>query len=57
VSGEGVRIPMRIRFDDLPLRRRPHSEGAEFAAAWQTEDVDHGFIERGIRRWRGQMRR
>jgi DNA helicase HerA-like ATPase len=27
VSGEGVRVPMRIRFADLPPQRRPHSEG------------------------------
>lgn len=56
VSGEGVRVPMRIRFDDLPAQRRPHSEAAEFSKAWQTDAADRGFIERGIQRWRTQNR-
>jgi uncharacterized protein len=56
VSGEGVRVPVRIRFDDVPEERRPHSEGAEFSKAWQTDDADRTFVERGIKRWRAQVR-
>jgi uncharacterized protein len=56
VSGEGVRIPMRIRFDDLPEQRRPHSAGAQFTKAWQSDGANRGFIDRGIRRWRAQIR-
>jgi DNA helicase HerA-like ATPase len=56
VSGEGVRIPMRIRFDDLPEARRPHSESAEFSKAWQTDSADRSFLEDGIRRWRAQIK-
>jgi DNA helicase HerA-like ATPase len=56
VSGEGVRIPMRIRFDDLPENQRPHSDGAVFSQQWQTDTADRKFIERGIRRWRAQTR-
>jgi uncharacterized protein len=55
VSGEAVSIPMRIRFDELPEERRPRSESAPFSNAWQT-DVDRDFVERGIQRWRYQMR-
>ena len=56
VSGEGVKVPMRIRFDDLAPQRRPHSESAKFCKAWQTNVVDRAFIDRGVRRWREQAR-
>lgn len=56
VSGEGVIVPMRIRFSDLKPDRRPRSESAEFSRAWQTETVDEDFIARGIRRWRSRIR-
>ena len=56
VSGEAVTVPVRIRFNDLPEERRPHSESAAFAKRWQSDDVDRRFIERGIRRWRSQIR-
>ena len=56
VSGEGVKVPMRIRFVDLPPQRRPHSKGADFTLAWQADTADTGFIERGIQRWRTQNR-
>lgn len=56
VSGEGVRIPMRIRFDDLPEARRPHSESAEFSKSWQTDSAGREFLEDGIRRWRSQIK-
>jgi DNA helicase HerA-like ATPase len=56
VSGDGVRVPTRIRFDDLDKDRRPHSDGATFSEAWQTDAANRDFIERGIRRWRAQIR-
>lgn len=56
VSGEGVPIPMRIHFDDLPPGRRPRSEGAEFSNAWQTDTSDAEFRDEGVRRWRSQAR-
>ena len=56
VSGEGVRVPTRIRFDDLAPARRPHSQGAEFSTAWLTDSADREFVEHGIRRWRSQIR-
>jgi DNA helicase HerA-like ATPase len=56
VSGEGVRIPMRIRFNDLPESRRPRSESAQFSKAWQHDDADQWFIQDGIERWRSQIK-
>lgn len=54
--GEGVRLPMHIRFDDLPPERQPRSESAEFSKAWQAELADAEFLNEGIRQWRQQSR-
>ena len=56
ISGEGVPIPMRVRFDDLPQGRRPRSEGAEFSRAWQRDSTDANLRDEGVRRWRTQNR-
>jgi DNA helicase HerA-like ATPase len=56
VSGEGVRLPMRIRMDDLPSERRPHSEGAAFSTEWLDDRSGGVLREQGIKRWRLQAR-
>ncbi len=56
VSGEGVSLPMRIRFDELPPERLPRSESAKFSRAWQTDSADAEFLDDGLRRWRLQTR-
>src|SRR3546814_13022520 len=56
VVGEGVVLPMRIRFDDLPEAKRPHSDSASFAREWQEERGLDGFVARTIERWRKQIR-
>jgi hypothetical protein len=56
VVGEGVVLPMRIRFDDLPEAKRPQSDTASFASAWQEERSEAGFVARTIDRWRRQIR-
>lgn len=56
VAGEGVRIPMRIRFQYLPEENRPRSSGADFSRKWQSDGVSRDFIDEGIRRWRAQAR-
>lgn len=56
VSGEGVRLAMRIRFDELPPERQPRSESARFSESWQRDDADRAFVEDSIRRWRSQRR-
>ncbi len=56
VSGRGVPLPMRIRFDELPAQRRPRSEAAEFSSAWQRDDADARFCDDVVRRWRSQSR-
>jgi DNA helicase HerA-like ATPase len=54
--GEGVPLPMHLRFAELPSDRRPRSESAEFSKAWQAKAPGLDFINEGIRRWRQQSR-
>lgn len=56
VVGEGVSVPMRIRFDSLAPENRPRSSSAHFSRSWQTDSTGAEFIQEGIRRWRRQMR-
>jgi len=56
VFGEGVSVSMRVRFDDIPLARRPRSESATFTEAWRNDSAGEEFREEGIRRWRTQSR-
>ncbi len=56
VSGEGVTVPMRIRFTDLTPEQQPRSAGAQFSKMWQAEGADRDFIVRGIQRWRSRIR-
>ena len=54
--GEGVPLPMHIRFDDLPPDRCPRSDSAKFSKAWQADAAGTDFLREGIRRWRAQSR-
>jgi hypothetical protein len=60
ISGEGVALPMRVRFQDLaPGCRR--SDGAEFSKVWRVGggmpgSDDSGLVEEGVRRWRQHTR-
>ncbi len=54
--GEGVAVPMRLCFEVLPEDRRPRSETADFAAAWQNNCDKDDFVGEIVRRWRWQDR-
>jgi hypothetical protein len=56
VCGEGVAIPIRVRFDDLEPERRPASSDPSFAALWRETGGEEGIIQRTIKRWRGHGR-
>ena len=53
VCGEGVAIPIRVRFDDLEPEKRPASSDPSFAAAWRETGDEEGIIQRTVQRWRG----
>jgi len=56
IVGDGVTIPMRMRFDDLAAERRPASDTAIFSQSWHSGDADMGFIDEIVERWRLQKR-
>jgi hypothetical protein len=61
ISGEGVSLPMRVRFQDLAPGHRPRSDGAEFSKVWRAGggppgSDDSGLVEEGVRRWRQHTR-
>jgi DNA helicase HerA-like ATPase len=55
--GEGIAMPMRLMFDQLPDDQRPRSASAQFSASWK-EDMADGeeFVYEVIDRWRRQRR-
>jgi uncharacterized protein len=57
IVGEGVPLPMRVRFDELAPGERPRSKSAEFSKSWQQDAAGNDFLEDGIKRWRMQMRK
>ena len=56
VCGEGVAIPIRVRFDDLEPEKRPASSDPSFATLWRQSGDEAGIIDRTIKRWRGHGR-
>ena len=56
VCGEGVAIPIRVRFDDLEPEKRPASSDPSFAASWRESGGEADIIARTIQRWRGHGR-
>jgi DNA helicase HerA-like ATPase len=54
--GEGVSLPLRLRFDDLDEAHRPKSTTAEFSRAWSKTDIGGEFVRDTITRWRHQRR-
>lgn len=56
VVGEGVRVPIRIRFAHLEENKRPHSTTADFAHSWLEDSTTRETISRSLERWRKQQR-
>jgi uncharacterized protein len=56
VLGDGVSVPMHIRFNDLAPEHRPASTKPPFSEAWQQESASSGLIPETIERWRRQIR-
>jgi uncharacterized protein len=57
ISGEGVAIPVRVRFDDLAAHLRPRSEDLMFSELWNQVGDESGALDRTIGRWRSQSDR
>ncbi len=50
--GDGVSLPVRLRFDELPKHCMPRSSTARFSERWQKSVGDEGFLESIVERWR-----
>ena len=51
--GQGIAVPMRMIFTELPPEQRPKSTSATFSAAWKN-DIANGedFVQEVVDRWR-----
>jgi hypothetical protein len=50
--GDGMALPVRIRFDELPKHALPRSSTAIFSQKWQTSMNEEGFLDQIVERWR-----
>jgi hypothetical protein len=50
--GDGVSLPVRIKFDELPKHCMPRSSSARFTEKWQKSVGDEGYLEAIVERWR-----
>lgn len=50
--GDGVALPVRIKFDELRKECLPRSSTARFSEAWQASVGDENFLEQVVERWR-----
>jgi len=53
--GDGVALPVRIKFDELPEDVRPRSSTANFSAHWQRSVGDKGFLAQVVEKWRSSV--
>lgn len=50
--GDGVPIPVRIKFDEMPADALPRSTTAQFSQKWQESVGDESFLDSVVERWR-----
>ncbi len=50
--GDGVALPVRIKFDELAKQNLPRSSTARFSERWQVSVGDEGFLDQVVERWR-----
>jgi hypothetical protein len=50
--GDGVSLPVRIKFDELPKSVLPRSSTARFSEMWQKSIGDEAFLDHIVERWR-----
>ena len=56
VLGQGVSMPMRVRFDDLGKRIVPRNGNAGFSKSWKTPNMDRQGLDTIVSRWRNAGR-
>ena len=56
VLGQGVSMPMRVRFDDIGTRVVPRSGHASFSRGWKSPNMDRQGLDALVARWRNAGR-
>ena len=54
--GEGIAVPMRLSFAELPDNACPRSATARFSDAWNGTEQNLEFVEAVVARWRHQKK-
>jgi hypothetical protein len=54
--GQGVAMPMRIRFSRLPPEKQPASQTAQFSKFWLSQGMNLEDVEKVVARWRYNRR-
>ena len=52
ILGQGVSMPMRVRFDDLGKRAAPRNMHVGFSKAWKAPNLDRQGLDDLVSRWR-----
>jgi DNA helicase HerA-like ATPase len=52
VLGQGVSMPMRVRFDDLGKRHVPRNMNSGFSKNWKVPNMDREGLDELVARWR-----
>jgi uncharacterized protein len=50
--GDGMTLPVRIKFDELPKHALPRSSTARFSEKWNMTVGDDNFLQTVVERWR-----
>ena len=50
--GDGMTLPVRIKFDELPKQHMPRSSTAKFSEKWNQDIGDEAFLQNVVERWR-----
>lgn len=50
--GDGVALPVRIKFNELDANSLPRSSTAKFSEKWQVSVEDTSFLDHVVERWR-----
>jgi hypothetical protein len=56
ILGQGVAMPMRIKFDDLGEKGIPKNMRLGFSKSWENQSIDRAELDTIVTRWRSTGR-
>jgi len=54
--GEGLTVPMRLKFDNLVEAHPPRSDTVSFSTVWREDSMPENLVVEIVERWRSQSR-